>query len=353
VIASSTGTVKDQISTFSMLLVRDDLYVLSASEMDGKQPVNPIIINLLESHLQDLTSVPSLSLIHEFVIAFDLSMICNTNKTVAIVCPEPLSYFKAARVACLVGAYDLLVRNTPMEAVLLSFHEMQHAEPGAPFQTLLADILNLLRALGHAAKNQLIEYEAAASNGSNGGLLCDSIDEHIHYYGNVNGNVHIVIPGKLVVLPDPDDLPDGQRWLDTPSATGPTRAFSARYYADLLVDLDIRLVANLGFGAASGNAGAACAAAFEAAGVAYEDDLLPAGDVAELMRGHDRLLTLSHAIADAGGAIALQCSDTAAARTVARTVVTAVLMEEEGFGAAEAEAWLRLTCPRLFSFGRC
>ena len=159
-----------------------------------------------------------------------------------------------------------------------------------------------------------------------------------------------MIPGKLIVLPDPADLPDGQRWRDTPSATGPTRAFSARYYADLLVDLKVRLVANLGFGAASDAKGAASAAAFEAAGVAYEDGLLLCCEAAELMRGHDRLLTLSRA---AGGAIALQCSDTpaASAMVVAGMVVTAVLMEQEGFGAAEAEAWLRLMCPRLFPEG--
>jgi hypothetical protein len=228
-----------------------------------------------------------------------------------------------------------------MEEVLLSLQGVQLAEPASLFQTLVADIHHLLNALGHAATNRLIGYEEATSNG---GLLCDNIDEHIHYASNVNGNVHIVIPGKLVVLPDPADLPDGQLWLDTPSATGPTRAFSARYYADLLVDLNVRLVVKVGCCAAHDRAGAACEAAFEAAGLACEDGLLPAGDVAELMRGHDRLLTLSSA---AGGAIALQCSDAAAARTAARTIVTAVLMEQEGFGAAEAEAWLRLTCPRL------
>jgi hypothetical protein len=213
---------------------------------------------------------------------------------------------------------------------------------------LISSIEYLLRALGHAQQRQFIEYETMGNNG----LICDSIDEHLHYASPVNGSVHIVVPGKLVVIPDPADLPDDQLWEDTCTDTGTSRAFSARYYADLLVHLDVRLVANLAsdHGACDSPAwaGAGPVAAFEAVGLACEEDLRPSGGTgASLLRSHDRLMTL---VRTAPGAVALLCGGAAAALT-AGTVVTAVLMEQEGFGAAEAEAWLRLMCPRLFPEG--
>jgi hypothetical protein len=284
-------------------------------------------------------------LIHEFVNALNNFTVCNSRK-IAIPCPEQHDAFKlaAARVACLVGAHDLLVQNAPIEVVLDMFQKMRKADADSRFQALLDDIEALMKALDHASKMQLVEYDASDS----GGLHCDIIDEHLHYASPVNGNLHIVIPGKLVILPDPALLPDGQLWEDTCSDSGTTRAFSAQYYAELLVHLDVRLVATC---ACCGNGPAdASAAAFEAAGLACEDGLLPAGGGGgggglggALLRAHDRLLTLMRA---ARGAVALQCCDAASAGMTG-SVVMAVLIKEEGFGAREAEAWLRLTCPWL------
>ena len=168
------------------------------------------------------------------------------------------------------------------------------------------EIQSLLKTIGHAKTIQLIEYERVRSNG----LTCDNIDEHLHYASPVNGNINIVIPGKLIVLPEPALLPDGALWEDTQSDLGTTRAFSARYYAELLVHLDVRLVATRTRGGSNDRADAAAAAAateFEAAGLACEDGLLPAagGGGGALLWAHDRLLTL---IRTAPGAVTLQCA---------------------------------------------
>jgi hypothetical protein len=248
-------------------------------------------------------------------------------------------------VAFLVATYKLLVQSMHIYEVLKWLERLHDSEGQFQFQ-ISDDLRFLLRALAHAQKKHFVRYLSAENNG----LLCDSIDEHLHYISPLNGGVHIVIPGKLVIIPNPADLPDGQLWEDAHSDAGATRAFSASFHADLLLHLDVHLVANFSCSDTDGPNARATAAtdAFEAAGLACEDVLLPPGSPAgSLLRAHDRLMTLVRATS---GAIALQCGGGGSAlgtSAVAGTVVAAVLMEQEGFGAAEAEAWLRLMCPRL------
>jgi hypothetical protein len=276
-----------------------------------------------------------MALIHEFIISLSCLTGFDGKKAIVIVCQEESFHFRALRVAFLVGAYELLVQNMPIKEVEAWLEYVQEADNDVSFQ-MQNDIKCLLRALNHAFKKGYIEYEKNEGNN----LICDNIDEYLHYATTVNGNVNIVVPGKLVIFPNPSSLSNGLTWEDTGSGTVVERAFGARYYADLLRHLDVHVVANLATAAVCPS-GLAAAATFEEAGLACEDGLLPSGSIGEGLRAHDRLLTLGRT---AGGAVALQCGD-AVATAALRTLVAGVLIEQEGFGAAEAEAWLRLMCP--------
>jgi hypothetical protein len=43
-----------------------------------------------------------------------------------------------------------------------------------------------------------------------------------------NGELHVVVPNKLLAFCAPTDLPDGSAWMDNSG----TRRFSASYYPD-------------------------------------------------------------------------------------------------------------------------
>jgi hypothetical protein len=216
-------------------------------------------------------------------------------------------------------------------------------------QRELSGIEMTLRAIHHAMQKQYLQYKAVDGQG----LVSDFVDEYLHYSSAINGHVYIILPGRLIVFPDPIDIPDDQLWDNKPSAAGISRRFSARYYAELLGHLDARLAVNLGRGAAGAGT------VFGAAGLGYEDGLLlPARDgcggsaCMVAMRVHDRLVTLG---GGGGGGIALQCGGGAGTApgfdggAGVGTLVLSLLMELEGLGAGEAEAWLRLTCPRLLA----
>ena len=85
-------------------------------------------------------------------------------------------------------------------------------------------------------------------------LECDSeqdnapfdIEKVFNYVSKANGNIHTLVPGKLLFFVSPHPLPDNQAWIDVRDAGGwQERRFSADYLADHLVDLDVSVVACL------------------------------------------------------------------------------------------------------------
>ena len=156
------------------------------------------------------------------------------------------------------------------------------------------------------------------------------LEECIHYSDPVNANLHVVIPGKLLFMANPVDLPDDRHWMDI----GPARSFSPAFYADLLDEFGVVLVICLD----------ECdydRAPFEERGMGCEE-LRLRPDSADILRAADRFLCL---LAAAPGAVAIHGGDAGA--LCAGTLVSAHLMARLGFGAGDAAAWLRMACPAL------
>ncbi len=64
-----------------------------------------------------------------------------------------------------------------------------------------------------------------------------------HYALGRNGNVHVLVQGKLLLFPKPVQLPDGQAWADTTEPERPrTQHFSAAFLAALLADSDLGML---------------------------------------------------------------------------------------------------------------
>ena len=166
------------------------------------------------------------------------------------------------------------------------------------------------------------------------------VGELAHYASPVNGAVHCVAPGRLLVFPDPAVLPDGVLWSDD-SSEPPVRRFAAAFYADLLRDLGVSTVARLAPAPRTDPA----TATLGAAGLAAFDLAPPSASQPSPLRALDGLVSLSRA---AAGAVALHPGDGDASWPAhAGGVVAAYLVSREGFSGTAAHAWLALVCPAL------
>ena len=161
----------------------------------------------------------------------------------------------------------------------------------------------------------------------------DSMDmeEHLHYDSLANGQIHVVVPNKLLAFACPSDLPEGKLWSDQ----GGARRFSPSYYGDVLGDFDVSVaVCCCGANAAGPPYDAA---AMAGRGVALE--ALPAdARSGRLLAAVDRLLTLARA---APGALALHGSG----RWEEGLLLSACLIRLFGFPAGPAIAWARMSHP--------
>jgi hypothetical protein len=164
----------------------------------------------------------------------------------------------------------------------------------------------------------------------------DSIDlqEHIHYASVANGELHVVVPNKLIAFRTPTDLPDRRAWMDDCG----TRRFSPLYYADILSDFDVSVVLCCG---GVGSDPPYDASALEGCGMGVE--VIAAGvQSGQLLAATDRVLTLARA---APGAIALH----GAGGWEEGLLLTAYLIRLHGFSARQAIAWARMAHPAAHS----
>jgi hypothetical protein len=162
------------------------------------------------------------------------------------------------------------------------------------------------------------------------------LEECIHYSDPVNANLHVVLPGKLLFISNPADLPDDRQWMDD----GATRLFSPAFYADLLGEFDVVLVICLedcGYDRTP----------FLERGIGVEE-LHLRHDTPDILRAADRFLSLLRA---APGAVAIHGG--ADGLRYAGTLVSAHMMSRLGFGAADAAAWMRMACPALLVPPEC
>jgi cell division cycle 14 len=149
----------------------------------------------------------------------------------------------------------------------------------------------------------------------------------------LNGDLHEVVPGKLVLMQGPRDLPCGAIWQDTKREDGgfAHRDFSVAHYAGILTQLDIMAVVRCSVPVYD-------RIGFEEVGIAvvdlcWEDGAPPPIDtVAKFLAVAERL----------PGAIAVHCGS---GRGRSGTLAALYMMKHHGFTAREAMGWLRVVRP--------
>ena len=165
-----------------------------------------------------------------------------------------------------------------------------------------------------------------------GWLDAFDVEEYRNLDNPLNADLHVVVPGKLIIMRGPLDLPDGARWRDVTTDSGSLRRdFSPAHYADVLAALGAVAVLRC-------NAPAYDRRGFEAAGIVVvdlgcEDGAAPPVDaVAKFLAVVERL----------PAAVAVHCRS---GRGRSGTLVALYLMKHHGFSAREAIAWLRIVRP--------
>ena len=160
--------------------------------------------------------------------------------------------------------------------------------------------------------------------------------EYEHYDSPLNADLHEVVPGKLIAMRGPRDLPGGALWKDVlrPDGGFSHREFSAAHSVDALAQFDVRVAVRLN--APLYDTGPLRAAGIAVADLVFEDCTPPPVDVVA------KFLAIVEGVE---GAVAVHCK-AGLGRT--GTLIGLYLMKHYGFTAREAMGWIRIVRP-----GRC
>ena len=317
-----------------LIPIQDNLYLASGT---AEEVSRNGLCELLSTHFVQIDGSdlfeegdflsPSIFVIHSFCTTISAALEKHENKII-VVCPERVNRISLYTVSFLVGCYLVLSRNFEVKDVKALF------ERGARdlFGRFPENVMHSLSAMEKARQLRWIGPEDTH-------ILFD-MEMSAHYVQPCNGSIHTLVPGKLILFPTPEPLPDDQSWIDTcESGSAVERRFSAAYLADVLTDFDVSVVVCLG--ECSGGA----AAAFEERGLDVHDLKLDPRRPS-MLQAMDRLLALARA---APGAVAVFCGGEAGAEWPAHVgaLGAAYLMRDLGFEAGAADAWVRMACPAL------
>ena len=273
--------------------------------------------------------IPEISVVLRFRDAITSTLV-GPQHPMVVVCPERQDIPTHMITYFLVGAYEILSENRTTEEILMMLGNAVSKDTILGRETDIRSIEDGLGALGQATSLQWLGPDHIEPK--------FDIEMHAHYSSPANGNIHTIVPGKLVLLPTPADLPNDRSWIDVCEPDRPTeRRFSAAYLADLLDDFDVSAVVCLG--ECSGES----AAAFSERGLDVHDLRLDPSCPA-LLGAMDRLLALKRA---APGAVAVFPGLAGGGAGLMGTLAAACLTRDYGFGAGAAGAWLRMVCPAL------
>jgi cell division cycle 14 len=233
--------------------------------------------------------------------------------------------------AFLLGAYMVLKLGVPPSDVAQCFSELRadllegYRDATFSIPTFRLTLTDCWAGLHQAIQRGWVGLPSPTAPQLWGGF---DLEEYAHYDDPLNGNLHVVVPGKLVAFAGPRDLPGQRAYHD--DALG-TRAFSPAYYRDIFRELGVTAVVRL-------NEARYDRCVFTDAGIAhhdlYFDDCTapPPALVARFFR-----------IVDAApGLVAVHCK-AGLGRT--GTLAALLLMRREGFSARAAVGWLRIVRP--------
>ncbi len=153
------------------------------------------------------------------------------------------------------------------------------------------------------------------------------MDEYEHYNNPLEGDLHAIIPDKLIAFRGPVELQPPKEYADV----GGVRFFAPSFYAQPFVDLGITLVIRL-------NARAYDPAPLEAAGIRCVHIDLDEGTIPPPAA----VVAFLDALASCEGAVAVHCKE-GLGRT--GTLAAVHLMVAHGFSAREAMGWIRVVRP--------
>ena len=159
------------------------------------------------------------------------------------------------------------------------------------------------------------------------------LEEYTFFDSALNADLHEIVPGKLIAMRGPREVPGGAYWHDVADASGRTthREFGPHNYVDILHRFGACAVVRL-------NEPQYSKRAFTDAGIAvadmyFEDCSCPPPRVVA------RFLAVAEAVP---GALAVHCK-AGLGRT--GTLIALYMMKHHGFRAREAIAWLRIVRP--------
>jgi cell division cycle 14 len=153
------------------------------------------------------------------------------------------------------------------------------------------------------------------------------MDQYVHYDDPLNGDLHEVVPGKLVAFKGPHELGD----LGYRDDENGFRSFSASYYSEVLLDMGVSMVVRLN--EPEYDATALEKEKIEVLDLFFEDCTSPPPRVAAAFLA---------AVDRADGLVAVHCK-AGLGRT--GTLIALYLMRRHGFSAREAMGWLRIMRP--------
>ena len=275
--------------------------------------------------IEDYFGPPDLGCLFDFCQTLK-QRLQSTDQQLALI--TSTSEKSLTNIALLIGAYLVLIIHKDLPSTLQCLEPMiprtvyyhSGAKAITDFKLCLQDCLAAL----HRAKQ--IGWVNFSPD-------CFDIDEYRQLDSPLNADLHEVVPGKIVMMCSPRDLPGGVPWRDVPKEDGRfgRRDFSPAHYAEILEQLDVCAVLRC-------NAPAYDRKGFEAAGIAVvdlccEDGAAPPIDVvSKFLAVVERL----------PGAVAVHCGS---GRGRSGTLVGLYLMKHHGFSAREAMGWLRIVRP--------
>jgi hypothetical protein len=247
----------------------------------------------------------------------------------------------------LVGAFMILNDGMSLDQVVEAFEPLMDRIVSFSDQLTVEDCWSALHHVNkHCGWLKLDARHCLRICGRDEEMEADTIDmeEYVHYDNPLNGNLHVLVPDKLLVFNRPAELGDGAMWADA----GGERRFSADYYADVLGDFGVVVVLR----ACDEDAAAAAGegydpAAFAERGMEVEDVELDEDGGVPTLAQIDRFLAVAR---HAPGAVAVHGGP--GGLGAAGTLMAAHLISGHRFRAADAVAWVRMVHPAALPAGR-
>ena len=331
-----------EMLAFEIIHIHNNLYFASGTSVQAKQSQ---LCMCTPAHFVEVGGFNDkgdflhihISVIHDFCEMMHATAETHRDQPI-IVCSESCDAGSICNACLLLGCYLILHLDLKPDSILGEVEEIAR--------------LDLIRSEGGEDVSKAVTDCWRALGLARG--LCwlgpsDStfdVEMYAHYAREANGDIHVLVPGKLLLFLAPVQLPAHQPWADVCEAgRPPARLFSAPFLAELLADLDVSVVASLGQTTCGPEA-------FVERGLDVHDLGMDA-DRPALLGALDRLLALAAA---APGAVAVFADADAGAGVVPPaligTLAAAFLMRDLGFDAAAATAWIRMVCPQLVPVGR-